>query len=108
MLPSSHEPSPANAGSVGAPVGDHPSARSAPTKRLADLSADEWDLMFDAVKRRLRRAVDIPPDWLAGTKGSTDCAEALAIVGECVEALNQLHALLRLERGRDHARRSSD
>nr|WP_316641740.1 hypothetical protein [uncultured Roseateles sp.] len=51
-------------------------------------AAQDWDLMFNAVKARLR----------AVAQGGQDAASMAGSVLECVEALEQLHRLLESQR----------
>ncbi len=51
-------------------------------------AAQDWDLMFNAVKARLRAAV----------QGGQDGASMSAAVLDCVEALEQLHRMLESQR----------
>jgi len=50
--------------------------------------AQDWDLMFNAVKARLR----------AAAQGGQDSASMSGAVLECVEALEQLHRMLEAQR----------
>ena len=66
----------------------------------ADLSTEDWDELFNAVKCRLRLTVEAQLAATADPVGPGGIGRALANVLECVDALEQLHALLRLERAR--------
>lgn len=65
----------------------------------ADLSVDEWDLLFEAVRARLRLVVGECPTAQpeAGAHGSADPVRAGVL--ECVDALDHLHTLLQQLRG---------
>jgi hypothetical protein len=72
-----------------------------PLYQHADIAPDDWDVMFDAVQARLRRAVGehlggVPqiPSHSAGLSASLVQATVL----DCVSALDQLHAALKQER----------
>lgn len=77
------------------PVGDRVDAGAA-----GDLSVDEWDLLFDAVRERLRLTAGECPAAQPGAHAHDPVGRIQASVLECVEALDQLHALLRRGRGR--------
>jgi hypothetical protein len=62
----------------------------------SDLSVDEWDLLFDAVRDRLR--VGERPAAQSRAQAHDPLGRIQASVLECVEALDQLHALLRQRR----------
>ena len=68
------------------PLARAPFAHGAP-----DLTADEWDGLFEAVRRRLEHAVAALP------VAPADDAAAQAALHECVEALGQLQVLRRPE-----------
>ena len=73
-----------------------PLARAPPLPGVADLTADEWDGLFQAVRSRLEQTVAtlaIPAGDEAATRAGID-------MHECVEALGQLQVLRRPER--DH------
>ena len=64
------------------------------------LSTAEWDVLFNAVRTRLRLAV---AEGLAETAGQPDLravGRVLSNVLECVDALDQLQVMLAEERGR--------
>lgn len=65
-----------------------------------DLSVDEWDLLFDAVRERLRLSVGERPTAQSGAQAHDPVDRIQASVLECVQALDQLHGLLRQRRGR--------
>lgn len=64
----------------------------------ADLRVDDWRLMFDAVKERLRCAAGRLADPESTAGGAQACVAAAHVVLDCVDALEQLQALLELER----------
>jgi hypothetical protein len=68
--------------------------------RTCDLSTGEWDELFNAVKSRLLLTVGERLTLTAGANGPGSAGWARVSVLECVDALEQLHALLRLERAR--------
>jgi hypothetical protein len=68
-----------------------PLARAPLGPGAPDLTADEWDGLFEAVRVRLEHAVAALPDAAA------DDAAAQAALHECVEALGQLQVLRRPE-----------
>ena len=63
----------------------------------AEVSSEDWDLLFDAVKERLVLAVG---ERAAPAGGEATAAPARVVVLECVEALDLLHAMLEPERRR--------
>lgn len=84
-------------GAHGAPLVQPPSGRP------SDIEIGDWDALFCAVEARLRLAVGEQPAVASEPPRMHDTAGRLqAIVLECVEALDQLHAALTQERGRRH------
>jgi len=78
----------------------------APAIPTADVAIEDWEDLLNAIKSRLRLAVDGPlPQQFNGT-----AVHVQASVLECVAALDQLqatlaHALMRLRRANDSAAR---
>jgi hypothetical protein len=66
-------------------------ARAPLAQGAPDLTADEWDGLFEAVRVRLEHAVVALP------VAAADDAAAQAALHECVEALGQLQVLRRPE-----------
>ena len=62
-------------------------ARAPPPAGPSATTADDWDALFRAVRTRLQQSADAP------------AGQAQVIVEECVQALDQLHAMLAVERG---------
>ena len=76
-------------------------ATSAPASAQAgtsDITRDDWDLLFRAVRDRLRIAVRTLP--VSGAQPLTLQSDASVLVLECVQALDQLHEALLRERQR--------
>jgi hypothetical protein len=70
------------------------------------LSGAEWDVLFNAVKSRLRLAVVEGLESAGGQQvPSAAVGHAFSSVLECVEALDQLHVMLGAERGGPAERR---
>jgi hypothetical protein len=81
-------------------------ARAATLAHLPSvLSTDEWDVLFDAVRVRLRLVVE---EGLAAAAGrdAPDAVVGLALpnVLECLDALDLLHAMPAAGRSRRHGR----
>jgi hypothetical protein len=76
-------------------VGATPAAKAvAGDEALVDLSIDEWDILFRAVSQKLAASV-------TGSEALTAVPETLRdVMRSGVEALDQLHAMLVLERAR--------
>lgn len=70
-----------------------PAAQAPPTRRLDDMSVDDWNMLFRAVETRLQRSMSDAP---TGRPRQT----ARSTVLECVQSLMQLHSALDDERGR--------
>lgn len=68
----------------------------APAAR-AEVSSEDWDLLFNAVKARLVLAVG---ERAAPAGGEASAVSARVVVLECVEALDLLHLMLERERRR--------
>jgi hypothetical protein len=54
--------------------------------------AEHWDVLFDAVTRRLRAAADVPLNTKDAAQLLDIVSKARAVILECVEALEQLRA----------------
>lgn len=72
-------------------------ALSGPSREIAN---DDWDAMFRAVESRLRQTVGERLAVLAESQPQDAAGRVQAVVLECVEALEQLHTALMLERDR--------
>lgn len=70
--------------------------------RSCEIANGDWDAMFRAVESRLRQTVGERPAVIAEPQPQPQDAagRVQAVVLECVEALEQLHAALMLERDR--------
>lgn len=66
----------------------------------SDITREDWDLLFRAVRDRLRIAVRTLPVSGAQPLTLQSDASVRVLVLECVQALDQLHAALLLERKR--------
>ncbi len=67
-----------------------------------DIPIGDWDDLFRAVKVRLRLTVGELLAATSQTQANNTAGRVPAIVLGCVEALDQLHTALTLERGRRH------
>jgi hypothetical protein len=87
---------------AGAVRSDSPSACSChpPGVRNVDLAIADWDMLFSAVKARLRGAARASPPSTLPAEAERADARLRAEVIECVLALDQLHATLVHEVGR--------
>jgi hypothetical protein len=63
-----------------------------------DITAEDWDALFDAVLQRLRQAVGEVRAMSAAFSGSDPACLNQTIVLECADALAQLHAALKHDR----------
>jgi hypothetical protein len=75
---------------------DHPVPKKAPRPHHADIAVDDWDVLFRAVRARLRSTVTGPV-----TATSADVNSVLRTqdaVLDCVTALEKLHTALTYER----------
>lgn len=70
-----------------------------PASGPADVAIDDWDVLFDAVKARLRLAVSESRFGTGGSVGAGVDAGFQASVLECAGALDQLHTMLHLALG---------
>lgn len=70
---------------------------SGPSREIAN---DDWDAMFRAVESRLRQTVGERLAVLPESQPQDAAGRVQVIVLECVEALEQLHTALMLERDR--------
>jgi hypothetical protein len=78
----------------------HPQTPTAEFASHTEVSIEDWNLLFSAVKIRLRLAVDAPlPERDGAPAGEPNRIAVL----ECVEALDLLHGMLASERGRRDA-----
>ena len=66
----------------------------------ADLAVDDWDMLFDAVKDRIRSTVSEQPLVPNDLSAHDTTTRVRACVLECVAALDQLHTMLTQERAR--------
>jgi hypothetical protein len=66
-----------------------------------DMDIKDWDAMFRAVLERLRQAVGEVPVVMPGLKVTDPAGLIPCTVMECVEALEQLHTVLKQERNRN-------
>lgn len=66
----------------------------------ADLASGDWDVLFNAVKARIRSTVGDGPLLLCEPPTHDTAARVRARVLECVAALDQLHTMLTEERAR--------
>jgi hypothetical protein len=87
---------------VGPPRTDPPPACSChpPAGRNVDLAIADWDMLFSAVKARLRGAVQTSTPSACPAEIERAHERLRADVIECVLALDQLHATLVHEIGR--------
>lgn len=67
----------------------------------ADMDIQDWDALFRAVLERLRQAVGEGPVVMPGLKVTDPAGLIQCTVMECVEAFEQLHAVLKQERNRN-------
>lgn len=70
------------------------------TGQSREIANDDWDAMFRAVESRLRQTVGERLAVVTGPQPQHAAGRVQAIVLECVEALEQLHTALMLERDR--------
>ena len=68
-----------------------------------DLSVQDWDILFRAVEERLRRIVGARNAGMAHLPKHDMGGSVREAVGECLGALDQLHAALTHERERANA-----
>ncbi len=64
-----------------------------------EITIDDWDELFGAVKARLRLTVGELPGAFAIPEHDATARVRIRVL-ECVEALEQLHVMLRIERSR--------
>lgn len=101
-VPGSRAPAVAPATLVPGPAGSRsdaggvPLARAPPSHGPPDLTVEEWDELFEAVRMRLEHAVAAMP----ASEGTDIASRADVDVRECVEALGQLQMLMAPERER--------
>lgn len=75
---------------------DHPAQEKAPAPHHADIAVDDWDLLFRAVRARLRSTVSGPVTAASGNVNSA--LQTQEAVLDCVAALESLHTALIYER----------
>lgn len=77
-----------------------PAASASLPGRSCEIANGDWDAMFRAVESRLRQTVGERLALMAEPQPQDAAGRVQAVVLECVEALEQLHAALMLERDR--------
>lgn len=77
-----------------------PAAGASLPGRSCEIANGDWDAMFRAVESRLRQTVGERLAVIAESQPQDAAGRVQAVVLECVEALEQLHTALMLERDR--------